>query len=361
MSDEAKAVRSSDRKQREGFYDTIHNYLPGKIHMASDGRHRSLINIGGTPHLILNPSWEGSWMDTPKALGGNSIGVWPAKTKFPGTAENILVPAEFKHKLPLKFDFHIQSPELRTYLEAPRMTDNKGSIRVNPVVFESSSFALSKNHFCPIVDKFLKDQLADNLITDEFIDMTDNLVRAASHIPTDNPGLDTSAVNALLIDKLNLIRKSVLLSSANNLRGRHNILSGIVRNKLVLREEVLRAHWGGAGSDNTKEALLGSSFFSPDLFGPVPESISQNCVRNPSLILKPRKTSSAKDNSPAQSSPSTSSAFAEHESPATDTAVTPSNKKVKSSPNQEFRSNTNHSRARHKGSSSFATNKKGHH
>ena len=247
MSEEAKAVRSSDRKQRDGFYDTIHNYIPGKIHMASDGRHRSLINIGGTPHLILNPSWEGSWMDTPKALGANSIGVWPAKTKFPGTADNILVPAEFKHKLPIKFDYHIPSPELRTYLEAPKMTDNKGSIRVNPVVFENSSFTLSKNHFCPIVDKFLKDQLSDNLITDEFIDMTDNLVRAASHIPTDNPGLDTSAVNALLIDKLNLIRKSVLLSSANNLRGRHNILSGIVRNKLALREEVLRAHWGGRG------------------------------------------------------------------------------------------------------------------
>ena len=190
--------------------------------------------------------------------------------------------------------------------------------------------------------------------------MTDNLVRAASHISIDNPGLGTSAVNALLIEKLNLIRKSVLLSSANNLRGRHNILSGIVRNKLVLREEVLRAHWGGAGSDNTKEALLGSSFFSPDSFGLVPESISQHSVKNPSLISKPRKASSAKDNPSAQSSSSTSSAFVEHESPATGIAVTP-NKKVMSSPNQEFRSNTNHSRARHKGSSSYATNKKGHH
>ena len=77
----------------------------------------------------------------------------------------------------------------------------------------------------------------------------------------------------LLLDKLALIRKSVMLSSASNLRGRHNILAGIVRNKLVLREEVLQAHKGGAGSDNIKEALLGSSFFSPDLFGPVPESI----------------------------------------------------------------------------------------
>ena len=164
------------------------------------------------------------------------------------------------------------------------------------------------------------------------------------------------AVNLTFTEKRNLIRKSVLLSSANNLRGRHNILSGIVRNKLVLREEVLKAHWGGAGSDNTKEALLGSSFFSPDLFGPVPESISQNCVKNPSLILKPRKASSARDNAPTHSSPSTSSAFTEHENPTSGIAATP-NKKVKSSPKQEFRSNTNHSRARHKGSSSFTTNK----
>ena len=185
-------------------------------------------------------------MDTPKALGGNSIGVWPAKTKFPGT-DNIMVPGDFKNKVPIKFDFHIKDPELKTYLEAPRMADNKGLIRVNPVVFESSSFALSKSHLCPTVDKFLKEQLTDNLITDEFIDTTDNLVRSASHIPTDNPGLDKNAVNALLIDKLNLIRKSVLLSSASNLRGRHNILSGIVRNKLALREEVLRAHRGEGG------------------------------------------------------------------------------------------------------------------
>ena len=192
-------------------------------------------------------------MDTPKATGGNSIGVWPAKTKFPGTAENIMVPGDFKNKVPIKFDYHIKDTELKTYLEAPKMSDNKGHIRVNPVVFESSSFALPKSNQCPTVDKFLKEQLTDNLITDEFIDTTDNLVKSASHIPTDNPGLDKNAVNALLIDKLNLIRKSVLLSSASNLRGRHNILSGIVRNKLALREEVLRAHRGGLGLTTPKK------------------------------------------------------------------------------------------------------------
>ena len=272
-----------------------------------------------------------------------------------------MVPADSKHKVPLKFDYHINDTELKTYLEAPKMLDNKGYIRVNPVVFESSSFALSKSNHCPTVDKFLREQLADNLITDEFIDTTDNLVKSASHIPTDNPRLDSKAVVDLLLDKLNLIRKSVLLSSASNLRGRHNILSGTVRNKLVLREEVLRLHRGRAGSDNTKEALLGSSFFSPDLFGPVPESISQNCVKNPLLILKPCKTSTVRNSSPAQPTPSTSSAFVEQASPATDNAATPSSKKAKTSPNQDFRSQTNHSRSRHKGKSSYIRNRKGHH
>ena len=119
-------MRSSDRKQRDGFFINISNHIPGKIHMGSEGRHRSLINIEGDPKIILNPSWEGSWMDTPKATGGNSIGVWPAKTKFPGTAENIMVPGDFKNKVPIKFDYHIKDTELKTYLEAPKMSDNKG-------------------------------------------------------------------------------------------------------------------------------------------------------------------------------------------------------------------------------------------
>ena len=184
-------------------------------------------------------------------------------------------------------------------------------------------------------------------------------MKSASNIPTDNPRLDSKFVVELPLDKLALICKSVMLSSASNLRGRHNILVGIVRNKLVLREEVLQAHKGGAGSDNTKEALLGSSFFSPDLFGQVPESISQNCVKNPHLILKPSKASSAKNSSSAQPTPSTSSSSVDQARPVADNTATPSHKKAKTSPNQDFRSHTNHSRSRHKGRSSYAQNRNG--
>ena len=115
------------------------------------------------------------------------------------------------------------------------------------MVFESSTFSVPKNNMCPVVDKFLTDQLTDNLVTDEYIDITDNLVKSASNIQRDNPRVDSKNIVELLLEKLALIRKSVMLSAASNLRGRHNILAGIVRNKIVLREEVLAAQKGGGG------------------------------------------------------------------------------------------------------------------
>ena len=208
-----------------------------------------------------------SWFHTPKPTGNNTIGCWPPKTKFPGTVDGNMVHNDFKNKVPLKFDFFIRDEELKMYLSAPKLTDKNGCNKVNPVVFENSSFSVPKSNICPVVDKFLRDQLTDNLVTDEYIDITDNLVKTASNIPKDNPRVDSKYIVELLLEKLVLIRKSVMLSAASNLRGRHNILAGIVRNKIVLREEVLAAQKGGAGSANT--------FFSTRLFGSGPESVSK--------------------------------------------------------------------------------------
>ena len=77
--------------------------------------------MDGEPMIILNPSLDGSWLHTPKPKGNNTIGYWPPKTKFPGAAEGIMVPAKFKNKVPIKFDFFIKDEELKTYLEAPKL------------------------------------------------------------------------------------------------------------------------------------------------------------------------------------------------------------------------------------------------
>ena len=347
-------ARGSDGKERKTFYERIYDILPGKIHMSSDGRHRSLINIPGTPHINLAPNWEDSWFNTPGGSGNDTVGIWPPSTKFPGhNSADYMVPEGSQNRVPVKFEYHVQDPELKAFLNTTRIMDSKGNLRLNPAVFSDNSYSLPKYHFGPTVDKMLRVQLSDILVTDELVDVTDSLVTSAARIPIDNATLDPAAINILLLEKLRLIRNSILLSSASNLRARHNILSAIVRNKLWLREEVLQAHWGGAGSNNIKEALLHSSFFSPHLFGPLPESIIQNCVKNPALILKPRKSSSTKDSS---SSHSTSSSVMAHQNPASEAGAASSDFKRA---RQDFRSNTNPPRARLKENSNSTKYKKG--
>ena len=103
---------------------------------------------------------------------------------------------------------------------------------------------------CPILAlrwTSVSDQLTDNLITDEFIDATEKLVNLGLNIPKNNPGASDAQLIDLLAENIELISKSVLLSAASNLRGRHTILASIVKNKLTLRDEVLKAHTGGDG------------------------------------------------------------------------------------------------------------------
>ena len=100
-----------------------------------------------------------------------------------------MVSNDFKNKIPLKFDFFIRDEELKMYLSAPKLTDKNGCNKVNPVVFENSSFSVPKSNICPVVDKFLRDQL------------TDNLVKTASNIPKDNPRIDSKYIVELLLEK----------------------------------------------------------------------------------------------------------------------------------------------------------------
>ena len=182
---------------------------------------------------------------------------------------------------------------LESFLSPAKWTDRSGNLWLNLEVFASASFHVPASNVCPSVDKGLRAQLTDNLITDELIDITDKLTTIALDIPKDNPNATAQEIIDLIMDILELINTSVILSSASNLRGRHSTLTSIVKNKLTLRDEVLRVHTGGAGSAFTKEVLRGSSFFSADLFGALPESLLTNCVHSSQYLLKPLKASSS--------------------------------------------------------------------
>ena len=52
----------------------------------------------------------------------------------------------------------------------------------------------------------------------------------------------------LLVNNLELLITSVIPSAASNLRGRPPFFASIVKDKLTLRDEVLKVHSGGGGS-----------------------------------------------------------------------------------------------------------------
>ena len=90
----------------------------------------------------------------------------------------------------------------------------------------------------PSVDMGLRAQLADNLVTDELMDITDKLFTIALDFG-DTPDAMSQEIVDLIMDVLwflreqldirsPLINTSVILSAASNLRGRHTTLTSIV-------------------------------------------------------------------------------------------------------------------------------------
>ena len=98
------------------------------------------------------------------------------------------MPHDFKNLTPLKFTFHIVDNDLETFLSLTKWSDKGGYISLNSEVFESASYHVPASNTCPTVDKCLRAQLTDNLITDELIDITEKLVNLGLNIPRNSPG-----------------------------------------------------------------------------------------------------------------------------------------------------------------------------
>ena len=64
-----KESKDSDRKLRLAFLSTVNSVTRGKVHIETEGRHRSLTAMEGDPVIVINPSLTGSWFNTPKPIG----------------------------------------------------------------------------------------------------------------------------------------------------------------------------------------------------------------------------------------------------------------------------------------------------
>ena len=276
-------------------------------------RKRALTSRDSQPKITLAPDFTDSWFDPPAPTDSESVGTWPPSTRFPTTAGNKL-PEKVKYKDPLKFKFSCNDKRLENFLTLTnKVTDKSNKVKLSPKVFSSPSYDLPKGNVGPAIDVFLREELTDNLITDEFIDINERFLNDVTTAITENTsGLSDTQLLAQIKPKLELIRKTNTLASASNLRGRSSILSTLVFNKTALRNEVLDNFTGGSGQEHTKETLKGTSFFDYTLFGPIPKSLLDTCISTSrsDFILKPKlRASTQAPHSTSASQPAASRPF----------------------------------------------------
>ena len=250
-----------------------------------------------TPKVNVKPNWNGTWYDTPAPEGTDSIGYWPPSTKFPTKAAN-KVPEKSKHKVPIKFAFKAEKKDLENFLDNT-MSISQNTVRLDSSAFETPSYKFPSTHLGTAFDHMIKEELTDNLVTDEFIDINEKLITSSLDlIQSNSENLSDADMLKRLEAKLITIQKTNTLSGASNLRGRHSILATYTFNKMSCREEVLADH---NGPEHTKELLRGSSLFHSDLFGRLPESFQDRIIKNRSSYILRKKVTNPSSSAKAVS------------------------------------------------------------
>ena len=120
------------------------------------------------------------------------------------------------------------------------------------------------------LDFMLRQGFLDNLISDEVFSMEGCLIDSLINNISNNAGhMDIFQLKKVILDELNLIKDVHKLGSQTTLRQRNSFLASLTRNKISSREAVLK---DCSGPSLSKESVKGSSLYSPELFGDLPNS-----------------------------------------------------------------------------------------
>ena len=120
------------------------------------------------------------------------------------------------------------------------------------------------------LDFMLRQGFLDNLISDEVFSMEGCLIDSLINNISNNAGhMDIFQLKKVILDELNLIRDVHKLGSQTTLRQRNSFLASLTRNKISSREAVLK---DCTGPSLSRESVKGSSLYSPELFGDLPNS-----------------------------------------------------------------------------------------
>ena len=144
----------------------------------------------------------------------------------------------------------------------------------------------------------------ENFVTDEVISMVSGLLSWLTYHVTHNAeGIPAEVLLKQFKDRLSLISDMTQIASQSNLRARNEVLATWAKNKVSLREQVLK---DSAGPSRTQEVLKNTSLLGKGLFGEVPEHVRDELRFNVGQSLKLRLLRNG--NNYGSATPSTSGA-----------------------------------------------------
>ena len=261
-------TETKNKKQLD-LLKKLSKLMPDNFIFIKNNTQRALDDTEASPKIKINPDLTGSWLVTPAPANDlDSCGLWPANTKFPGPKNN-QTPI-FEQKVPGRLPAAFEENKLKTFITANKWDENSKPIRLHPQAFEPAEYKLDPSNPASTLDFIIRQGFLDNLISDEVFSMEGCLIDTLINNISNNAGhMDLTQLKKVILDELDLIRDVHKLGSQTTLRQRNSFLASLTRNKISSREAVLK---DCSGPSLSRETVKGSSLYSPELFGDLPNS-----------------------------------------------------------------------------------------
>merc|ERR1739842_34280 len=238
----------------------------------------------GIYELKIDPILTGSWLvPSHKEESSDTIGFWPHTTKFP--SEQVIYPPEYSLRPPKRpTDLIFVNKDLKSMLEA-KMADKPN---LNHTAFQEPKKPISfKNTINAKMECLLKKCLIESYTAETFNDIALALfpimfAEIEAHI---------GDLKNIELPSLDLLHSLLSLAGQGNSRMSNLHISGLVTNKLEMRDKILTEF---DHPFKTKNILRGSGFLTENAFGPLPESWKQglSSINGKDLMCIAKDTSS---------------------------------------------------------------------
>ena len=243
-------------------------YLPdGIICMSEIQKSRDLVPQSQRVGVLVTCDTSESWLcEPPLRVDTDTHGSWSEEVEFPNlTKRACLVPYtnDARSKLANSVPYMIKEKSLSDFFSTPLCLKSK--VKLPNMIFDKAEFTLPKGANFQLIDKLAKKCLLQNLIADKLMEGANALLGSTFE------ELDSLSSEAIK-ENLEVCRNMFQMCFMVNQRGRQELVSLYTANKMKLRDMVLSVH---SGCPSSKNILRGTSLFTPNLFGEIPQSHRQ--------------------------------------------------------------------------------------